>query len=181
MGIPAATLLAQAKTALQQWPWVTDVEKAHGLPQFLLLAVGSRETNLNVAFTQGTRGGGGHGHGVWQYDDRFHKIPAGFDTNARQQADIAAGLLADLIKHFKGNLAAAMAAYNAGVGGVEKQLKKGSNPDAATTGKDYGSDVLARLDALTKNLPATPPVTISLHDVSLEVWAVMIATDPVTG
>src|SRR2546430_16314344 len=100
MGIPAATLLAQAKTALQQWPWVTDVEKAHGLPQFLLLAVGSRETNLNAAFTQGKTGDGGHGHGMWQYDDRFHKIPAGFDTDAPPPADGAAGLAAQLIKHF---------------------------------------------------------------------------------
>src|SRR4051794_10071220 len=169
MPIPAATLLAQAKTALQAWPWITDVEHDHGLPQFLLLAVGSRETNLNVGFTQGKTGDGGHGHGVWQYDDRFHKIPPGFDTDARQQADIAAGMLAELIKHFGNNLKAAMAAYNAGVGGVEKQLKNGKGPDAATTGKDYGSDVLARLDVLKNNLAAAAPVTISLHDVSLEV------------
>src|SRR5437588_2820053 len=125
MRIPEATLLKQAAAALQRWPWITEVEQAKGLPQFMLLAVGSRETNLNVAFTQGTTGDGGHGHGVWQYDDRFHQIPPGFDTHARQQAEIAAGLLADLVKHFPGNLVAAMAAYNAGAGGVEKQLKNG--------------------------------------------------------
>src|SRR5438067_10918174 len=99
MRIPAATLLAQAKTAMQQSPWITDVEKAHGLPEFLLLAVGSRETNRNVAFTQGKTGDGGHGHGAWQYDDRFHKIPERFDTDARQPADIAASLRADPIQH----------------------------------------------------------------------------------
>jgi hypothetical protein len=183
MKIPLATLLSQAEKAVERWPWIPATEDSHHLPRWLLLAVGSRETNLNAAFTEGKTGDGGHGHGVWQYDDRFHEIPAGFDTNPQLQADIAAKMLAALIAHFPGNMQAAMAAYNAGVGGVERKLRNHQSADDATTGRDYGSDVLARLEALQEHLTVVVDLTKEAHEPTkpLEVWAEMIATDPVTG
>jgi hypothetical protein len=73
MRIPAATLLAQYRRASRDWPFIDALELHHGLPRGLLYAVGSRETNL----TDKT-GDGGHGHGVFQLDDRSHTIPNPF-------------------------------------------------------------------------------------------------------
>jgi hypothetical protein len=109
-----ADLLKQANAALERWPWIPEVEDAHRLPRWLMLAVGSRETNLSPSFTQGATGDHGRGHGVWQLDDRFHQIPQGFDTDVRLQGETAATMLAGFISGFPGNLRAAVASYNAG-------------------------------------------------------------------
>jgi hypothetical protein len=158
------------------------VEDAHSLPRWALLAVGSRETNLGVAFAQGQLGDNGHGHGVWQLDDQ-HPIPAGFDTDPRAQAEMAAKMLAGFIAAFPGNLLAGLAAYNHGVGGVSQNLKLGLSPDHHTANNNYGSDVLARLQCLQRMLGSTPePVTPGPAPApSPEVIDEMIATDPTNG
>ncbi|MFC4494059.1 N-acetylmuramoyl-L-alanine amidase [Streptomyces ovatisporus] len=134
----AATVKAQAERALKDWPFIPAVEKKHGLPAGLLLAVGSRETNLVNKV-----GDGGHGHGVWQQDDRWWKVPAGFDKDVQAQAEKAAKLLADNIKAV--GLPAGVAAYNAGLTGVKNALAAGKSADSATTGGDYAADVLGRM------------------------------------
>lgn len=156
MRIAADVLVRQGRDALERWPWIGELEDMHALPRWLLLAVGSRETNLNPAYTQGATGDGGHGHGVMQYDDRSHTIPAGFDFDARLQFTTAAAMLRSLGQHFKGNWSAALAAYNAGVGAVERRLERREPVDWATTGRDYSSDVLARRDVLDRALDHQP-------------------------
>lgn len=135
----AATLKKQAARALADWPFLPDVEKRHGLPAGLLLAVGSRETNLTNKL-----GDKGHGHGVWQRDDRWWPIPDGFDQDVQQQAGAAADLLADNHKAL-GDWGHAVAAYNAGLTGVKDALAAGKSADAPTAGGDYAADVLGRL------------------------------------
>lgn len=164
MKIAADVLVRQARDALERWPWIGELEDMYALPRWLLLAVGSRETNLSERYTKGATGDGGHGHGVMQYDDRSHKIPAGFDLDARLQFTVAAEMLRSLGQHFKGNWSAALAAYNAGVGAVQRRLDHGEPVDWATTGKDYSVDVLARRDVLDRAIdhqphPATLPVS----------------------
>jgi hypothetical protein len=66
-------LSAQYQRAKSQWPFIHRTELARGLPRMLLFAVGSRETNLTNEV-----GDSGHGHGVWQLDDRSHMPPGGF-------------------------------------------------------------------------------------------------------
>jgi hypothetical protein len=81
MRILPRDLRAEYLHAKATWPFVTEVNDAHSMPRSLLFAVGSRETNLrNVV------GDGGHGHGVFQLDDRSHQIPPGFDQDVRAQA-----------------------------------------------------------------------------------------------
>ncbi|RAJ70301.1 hypothetical protein K378_01466 [Streptomyces sp. Amel2xB2] len=128
----AATVQAQAEKALTHWRFIPAVEKKHGLTANLLLAVGSRETNLRDVV-----GDGGHGHGVWQIDDRWHKVPSGVEA----QADYAAALLAANYKALK-SWPNAVAAYNAGLTGVKTALAAGKSADSATTGGDYAADVL---------------------------------------
>ena len=114
--------------AAEQMPFIGRVEQEFGLPHNLLYAVGSRETGLHNVV-----GDHGHGHGVWQLDDRSHHIPPGFDRDPEAQARTAAAMLHDLHQRF-GSWEHALNAYNSG------------HPDAAhTTGHNYGPDVLDRL------------------------------------
>ena len=152
MKIAPDVLLGQYRRSVAAWPFLPDVEASYRLPRCLLVAVASRETNCrNVV------GDGGHGHGVFQYDDRSHAIPAGFDGDVRLQAETAAAMLRGLIDAFQGNVRAALDAYNAGAGAVRAALRVGRDPDSVTTGRDYGSDVLARMSYLQTATSPTPP------------------------
>jgi Transglycosylase SLT domain len=95
---------------------IAGAARAHGLDPALLAAVAAQETGgpgsdsgANVV------GDGGHGHGVFQIDDRYHAFattPAAMQP--AQNADYAAGLLSNLIAQNGGNVRAALSAYNAG-------------------------------------------------------------------
>lgn len=135
MLISPTALQTQFTNANSVWPFITEINNRMGLLPCLLHAVGSRETNLrNVV------GDGGHGHGVFQLDDRFHPIPVGFDQDVRAQAQKAAEMLVANYRRF-GSWERACNAYNSG------------SPDVmATTGHNYGPDVMERqryLAALT--------------------------------
>src|SRR5262249_38235327 len=84
----------------------------------------------------------GHGHGIWQLDDRSHAIPPGFDRDPVAQAHAAASMLQHLHQTF-GSWERALNAYNSG------------HPDAAhTTGHNYGPDVMNRLHQIDATEPA---------------------------
>jgi hypothetical protein len=175
MGITPETLLAECQRALAAWPFLFDVETAHQLPRGLLLAVGSRETNLNNEV-----GDGGHGHGVFQLDDRSHHIPAGFDSDVGAQADKAAAMLSANIASFQGDLHCGVSAYNCGAGNVSRGVSRFRNPDHWTAGPDwpnypgnYGGDVLARLAFIQEKFALTPP-----PDEEDDVPVVTRCTDP---
>jgi hypothetical protein len=149
-----------------------DAERARGLPNGLLLAIASRETNcLNII------GDGGAGRGVFQIDINAHR--EWLDDNMGPDglppipvaADYAAGILVS-------NLAAAKklkltgdnaikfgaAAYNAGAGGATKAFESFGDADAGTTHKNYGDDVLTRLHLIQSWLggAAGPPPAVQL-------------------
>ena len=76
MEITATELIEEYEHASARWPFIHQTELAHGLPRMMLFAIGSRETNLTNEV-----GDGGHGHGVWQLDDRWHQRRAGSGTS----------------------------------------------------------------------------------------------------
>jgi hypothetical protein len=146
MKISPQDLAAEYHRARADWPFITQVNDAHGMPSCLLYAVGSRETNLkNVV------GDSGHGHGVFQLDDRSHQIPPEFDQDVQAQAQIAAGMLAAAYGRF-GNWMNACNYYNSG------------SPDtSSTTGGDYGPDVMERQAYLSTLSDQTAmPMRVSL-------------------
>jgi len=137
MHITESALSAEYQRAKLQWPFIHQTELAHGLPKMLLFAVGSRETDLTNEV-----GDNGHGHGVWQLDDRFHSPPPGgsfanFDSNVPLQCATAAAMLHTDLAITGGNVEEAAAIYNSGQSGRP-----------STTGGDYGIDVLERMQTL---------------------------------
>lgn len=123
-------------TAQHLYPEIRTEEARNHLPDCLLFAVGFRETGLwNVV------GDGGHGHGMFQLDDRSHTIPPGFDADVPAQAALAGEMLGGLLAWSGNRIAWALAAYNAGRGAVVGAVQRGQSPDSVTTGGNYGSYV----------------------------------------
>lgn len=152
MRISTQDLQTQFARALSDWAFIGEINDRYGFPPALLYAVASRETNMrNVV------GDGGHGHGVFQLDDRYHNIPAGFDADVRAQADIAASMLGVLWARY-GDWVKACNAYNSG-----------SPVTSVTAGGDYGPDVMARQQFLSTLNPGDdmlqPDERDALYDV----------------
>jgi hypothetical protein len=113
------------------------------------------------------RGDHGHGFGLFQIDNRgpYAFLPREApDATPYLQARWACFVLGDaraelarfrLLPVFE---AAVLCAYNAGSPAVRKALLAGQHPDHATTGGDYGSDVLRRRDLLRMAHPERFPL-----------------------
>jgi len=90
-------------------------------------------------------GDGGHGHGVFQIDDRYHAFastPAAMDP--AQNADYAAGMLSGLLQKYGGNVHAALSAYNAG-----SPAATGTTTNWGGTTLGYADSVMAHYSQLT--------------------------------
>jgi Transglycosylase SLT domain len=111
---PIASRLAADGVAFA--PEITGAARRHALDPELLAAVAAQETGgPDTNAGRNVVGDGGHGHGVFQIDDRWHPFastPAAMDPG--KNADYAAGMLSDLVKRYGGNVREALSAYNAG-------------------------------------------------------------------
>jgi len=137
----------------QEWaPHVEAAAEKHKLDPALLFAVISRETN-----GRNIEGDNGHGRGLMQIDDRWHKDWLSKNSEGMDPASNimkGAEILRSNLNYFKGDMTKAVAAYNAGCGGVNKAVKAGKEPDSATTGGNYASDVLNRMETFkAANIP----------------------------
>jgi peptidoglycan hydrolase-like protein with peptidoglycan-binding domain len=159
MNIRADQLAEQVGRARSRgWaPIMRRAEKRHKLPAGLLLAVASRETDMEDIV-----GDRGHGRGLFQIDDRFHGDwlashgAVGPATTPRidDASDFAASMLESNLAFAAQNdvpaadrLRFACSAYNAGAGGALTGQQAG-DCDRKTAGGDYGRDVLERLAAI---------------------------------
>ncbi|HTD35379.1 MAG TPA: transglycosylase SLT domain-containing protein [Candidatus Elarobacter sp.] len=109
-------------------PQIAAAATRHHLDPRLLAAVAAQETGGPGADSgRNVVGDGGHGHGVFQIDDRWHafaRSPAAMDP--ARNADYAAGLLESNLGRYGGDVRAALSAYNAG------------SPSATGTRTDWG-------------------------------------------
>lgn len=127
----------------------------YSFPPEILVAIGSRETNLRNII-----GDGGHGHGIMQIDDR--SFPAWCQGKRWQSAIEAIRMGAYVLSTKrerainkkvpdKDALRVALASYNAGDHAIQDYFHHG-NPDLRTTGHDYSADVLKRAEEFKKLL-----------------------------
>lgn len=143
-------------------------EQASGLPAGLLLAIASQETDMNDVV-----GDGGHGRGLFQIDDRFHRdflarngaAGPGGRPPVPAAARYAAGLVRANLDFAARNgvrepdrLKFCLSAYNAGAGGALAGYREGDS-DRRTTGRDYGKAVLGRW-AIFQELLGTAPAPL---------------------
>jgi hypothetical protein len=145
-------------------PAIANAARRHGLDADLLAAVAAQETGGPESNSgRNIVGDGGHGHGVFQIDDRWHSFattPAAMDPT--QNADYAAGMLSGLLKRYGGNVRAALSAYNSG------------SPNAAGTktrwsdGADlsYADSVLRHYQRLTGESPRSTAIAESSETIA---------------
>lgn len=111
---PVASRLATQGVAFASQ--IAGAARRHGLDPELLAAVAAQETggpDSNAG--RNVVGDGGHGHGVFQIDDRWHSFASTASAmDPAKNADYAAGMLSDLLKSYGGNVHEALSAYNAG-------------------------------------------------------------------
>jgi len=95
---------------------IESAARSHGLDPRFLAAVAAQETGGPGASSgNNVVGDGGHGHGLFQIDDRWHAFASTPEAmNPAKNADYAAGMLSDLLVKYNGNAKAALSAYNAG-------------------------------------------------------------------
>jgi hypothetical protein len=119
-------------------PQITAAAQHYNLDPTLLAAVAAQETGGPGA-TSGANvvGDGGHGHGVFQIDDRYHAFAStAAAMDPAQNADYAAGMLSGLLQKYGGNVHAALSAYNAG------------SPTATGTVTNWGGTQLGYADSV---------------------------------
>jgi hypothetical protein len=141
---PTASRLAEAGVAYA--PQIATAAKHHGLDPALLAAVAAQETGGPGANAgRNVIGDGGHGHGLFQIDDRWHPFavtPQAMDPG--QNAEYAAGMLEELIGRY-GNVREALSAYNAG--SPKATGTRTAWPDGEQLG--YADSVLRHYGAIT--------------------------------
>ena len=111
---PTASRLATQGVAFA--PEIAAAARRHELDPELLAAVAAQETGGPGSNSgRNVVGDGGHGHGIFQIDDRWHgfaRTPEAMDPD--RNADYAAGMLSSLLSRYGGDVHAALSAYNAG-------------------------------------------------------------------
>jgi Transglycosylase SLT domain len=95
---------------------IAGAARRYGLDPDLLAAVAAQETGGPGSNSgHNVVGDGGHGHGVFQIDDRWHAFASTTAAmDPAKNADYAAGMLAGLLKRYGGDVREALSAYNSG-------------------------------------------------------------------
>ena len=133
---------------------ITAAATRHHLDPRLLAAVAAQETGGPGSDSgRNVVGDGGHGHGLFQIDDRWHafaRTPAAMDPS--QNADYAAGMLQSNLAQYGGNVRAALSAYNAGAPNATGTTTTWG--DGTTLG--YADSVLRHYARLGGDVSGTP-------------------------
>lgn len=97
-------------------PAIESAARRHHLDPVLLAAVAAQETGGPWARSgRNITGDGGHGHGLFQIDDRWHAFArTAAASDPGRNAEYAAGMLAGLLRRERGDVRRALNAYNAG-------------------------------------------------------------------
>ena len=116
MNIDGSVSIQLAQRGVAYAPQIVNAAQSHGLDPALLAAVAAQETGgPGTNAGRNVVGDGGHGHGLFQIDDRWHEFAkTGAAMDPGRNANYAAGMIAGLVKRYGGNIREALSAYNAG-------------------------------------------------------------------
>jgi hypothetical protein len=157
---------------------ITTAARAHGLDPKLLAAVAAQETGGPGSNSgRNVVGDGGHGHGVFQIDDRTWSFGASAQAmDPAANANAAASILADDLARSGGNVRAALSTYNSG--SPAGTGTKTTWADGATLG--YADSVLRHYAALGGD-PAQIVADNRVAATSVNALAGFTATQPLAG
>lgn len=116
MQISSAPAIQLAQHGVAYATQIAGAAQRYGLDPRLLAAVAAQETG-GPGSNSGANvvGDGGHGHGLFQIDDRWHSFAkSSAAMNPAKNADYAAKMISGLLKRNGGNVKAALSSYNAG-------------------------------------------------------------------
>lgn len=140
-------------------PEIAAAARRYHLDPDLLAAIAAQETGgPDTNAGRNVVGDGGHGHGLFQIDDRSHSFAAtAAAMDPAQNANYAAGMVSGLLKRYGGNVREALSAYNTG------------SPTAAGTktlwpdGSDlaYSDSVVRHYQRLTGDSPKSSAIAES--------------------
>jgi len=150
LGPPRSVLLTQLnRTRERGWlPFFNEAASQFNFPVALLLAIASRESNI-----QNILGDGGHGRGIMQIDDRSFPdfASSGQWRDPRLNILMGARVLSGKKRFLSqrgvdGDLLrrGSVAAYNSGEGNVLRAIRRGLSVDTFTAHRNYSADVLGR-------------------------------------
>lgn len=133
-------------------PAIQAAAKKHNIPEAVLWGLLHKESSGRKDIGVG---GDKHGHGPFQIDDRSHSkwLAKNNPHDMSQAADYAAQIMAENSRRLGGKMDRAVAAYNAGVGGVRKGLRAGKTLDQITFKPNYASGVMGSGDEILSLLP----------------------------
>ncbi len=143
---------------------IREVSQSFGLDPAIVAAVVSRESGggrlLGKNGCPPDTGDGGHGRGLMQIDDRWHRAFLSIGELWRNPAaNLAYGAYLldrnlEIVNKRRPQtgpelrLHTALSGYNCGLSRALRALRRGLSPDHYTSGGDYGSDVMQRADWL---------------------------------
>jgi len=151
----SAWLLKTLRASISYMEYIREGAIRASVPVAVVWAIGCRESRWGEALTpSGPAGTGdyGHGRGLMQIDDRWHKAFTESEKWKDPAENIAYGcdVLRDNVRMFRTGyptdtgLRMAIAAYNCGPGNVRRAIRLGRDIDYFTAHRDYSADVLSR-------------------------------------
>ncbi len=159
-------------------PQIVAAAQRNGLDPALLAAVAAQETG-GPGSNSGANvvGDGGHGHGIFQIDDRYHAFAStSAAMDPAKNANYAAGMLSGLLQKYGGNVHAALSAYNAG-----SPSATGTATNWGGTTLGYADSVLAHYSQLTSTARDAAMPELSTTSESVNQLASLASSNSVAG
>lgn len=124
---------------------IVEEARRQGVPEYLALAVAAQESGFNNVAVSKKNKDGSRDHGVFQLNDRYHKLKDVY--NPIENIRYGIGMLKAGLKKNKGNIAKTLSDYNAGANAKGDARAKGNAyaQKVINLFPSYGGDVVNKI------------------------------------